>query len=58
MPLPSALWNIKDTGQSESDHEELTSTKDFSDFVKKRLAIGPNGDHLPDLPSVPVTPGL
>jgi pimeloyl-ACP methyl ester carboxylesterase len=49
VSVPSAHWTIKDTGISSSLHTELTGTKDFSDFVKPHLAIGPKGDHNPDL---------
>jgi len=49
VSVPSAHWAIKDTGISSSLHTELTGTKDFSDFVKPHLAIGPKGDHNPDL---------
>jgi pimeloyl-ACP methyl ester carboxylesterase len=47
VPVPSAHWTIADRGESDSDHLELTGTRDFSDFVKPRLAIGPKGDHSP-----------
>jgi pimeloyl-ACP methyl ester carboxylesterase len=47
----SAHWAIKDTGISNSIHTDLTGTKDFSNFVKPRLAIGPKGNHLPEMPN-------
>lgn len=49
VSVPSAHWKIKDTGISSSLHTELTGTKDFSDFVKPHLAIGPKGNHNPDV---------
>lgn len=49
VPVKSALWNVKDTGLTNSIHTDLTGTKDFSNFVKPRLAIGPKGDHNPDV---------
>lgn len=52
VPVPSAQWGIKDTALSSSIHTDLTGTKDFSDFVKPRLAIGPRGDHNPDIPQI------
>jgi hypothetical protein len=53
VPVPSAHWQIRDTGLSSSLHTDLTGTKDFSDFVKPRLAVGPRGDHNPAPPEVP-----
>ena len=50
VPVPSAKWIIKDNAESKSIHTDLTGTKDFSDFVKPRLAIGPKGDHNPEPP--------
>ncbi|CAN5480446.1 hypothetical protein BH10ACI2_BH10ACI2_08260 [soil metagenome] len=50
VSVPSAHWKIKDTGLSNSLHTDLTGTKDFSDFVKPHLAIGPKGDHNPEIP--------
>jgi len=49
VPVKSAHWTIKDTGLTDSIHTELTGTKDFSNFVKPRLAIGPKGNHNPDV---------
>lgn len=49
VPVPSAKWTIKDTGESKNYHTDLTGTEDFSNFVKPHLAIGPKGDHNPDL---------
>jgi pimeloyl-ACP methyl ester carboxylesterase len=51
VPVRSAHWIIKDTGLTDSIHTDLTGTKDFSNFVKPRLAIGPKGNHLPDVPN-------
>ena len=50
VPVPSAIWKIKDNAQSKNVHTELTGTPDFSSFVKPRLAIGPKGNHNPELP--------
>ncbi|HMS41173.1 MAG TPA: alpha/beta hydrolase [Pyrinomonadaceae bacterium] len=52
VPVTSALWTIKDTGLTDSIHTDLTGTKDFSGFVKPRLAIGPKGNHLPEIPQM------
>ena len=48
VTVDSAKWTISDTAESKSLHTDLTGTKDFSDFVKPRLAIGPRGDHNPE----------
>jgi hypothetical protein len=48
VPVPSAIWKIKDNALSPRVHTELTGTADFSAFVKPRLAIGPKGNHLPE----------
>jgi uncharacterized alpha/beta hydrolase family protein len=53
VPVPSAIWQIADNAQSKSIHTDLTGTKDFSDFVKPRLAVGPRGDHNPEMPALP-----
>jgi pimeloyl-ACP methyl ester carboxylesterase len=53
VPVPSAKWTIADNAESKSIHTDLTGTKDFSDFVKPRLAIGPRGDHNPAMPEMP-----
>ncbi|MFN0140725.1 MAG: lipase family alpha/beta hydrolase [Pyrinomonadaceae bacterium] len=53
VTVKSAHWTIKDTGISNSIHTDLTGTKDFSDFVEPRLAIGPKGNHLPETPDMP-----
>jgi hypothetical protein len=50
VSVPSAHWTVADRAESASDHEDLTSTKDFSDFVKPHLAIGPRGNHEPASP--------
>lgn len=52
VPVPSAVWQIRDNARSKSLHTDLTGTSDFSSFVKPRLAIGPKGDHNPALPEV------
>lgn len=52
VSVPSAKWKIKDTAESSSLHTDLTSTSDFSSFVKPRLAIGPKGNHAPELPDI------
>ena len=52
VPVESAIWKIKDNSLSKSIHTELTGTKDFSDFVKPRLAIGPKGNHNPEAPEL------
>lgn len=49
VSVASAKWIIKDTAESSSFHNDLTGTKDFSGFVKPRLAIGPKGNHDPDV---------
>lgn len=57
VPVPSAIWQIKDNAQSKNVHTELTGTADFSAFVKPRLAIGPKGNHNPEAPELPQYPG-
>lgn len=57
VPVPSALWTVKDTGFTDSIHTEMTGTKDFSKFVKPRLAIGPKGNHNPETPELPTRTG-
>jgi pimeloyl-ACP methyl ester carboxylesterase len=52
VPVQSAIWKIKDFAKSKSLHTDLTGTSDFSSFVKPRLAIGPKGNHNPDLSDV------
>lgn len=56
VPVPSAIWKIKDNSLSKNIHTDLTGTADFSKFVKPRLAIGPKGNHLPEAPEVPELP--
>ena len=51
VPVPSAVWTIKDNARSKNLHTDLTGTSDFSAFVKPRLAIGPKGNHNPELPT-------
>lgn len=58
VSVPSAKWIIKDNAESKSIHTDLTGTSDFSDFVKPRLAIGPRGDHNPEMPEIPNRTGL
>ena len=50
VPVPSAKWTIKDNAESKSIHTDLTGTSDFSSFVKPHLAIGPKGNHNPEMP--------
>jgi pimeloyl-ACP methyl ester carboxylesterase len=52
VPVQSAIWKIKDFAKSKSLHTDLTGTSDFSSFVKPRLAIGPKGNHNPDMSDV------
>ncbi len=52
VPVPSAIWKIKDNALSKNVHTELTGTADFSNFVKPRLAIGPKGNHFPEAPEI------
>ena len=49
VTVPSAFWQIADRGTSKNVHTDLTGTADFSSFVKPRLAIGPKGNHNPDV---------
>ena len=56
VPVPSAKWQIKDNAESKNVHTELTGTSDFSSFVKPRLAIGPKGNHDPEVPELPNYP--
>lgn len=58
VPVASAKWKIKDTAESSSLHTDLTGTSDFSSFVKPRLAIGPRGDHNPEVPDPSQFTGL
>jgi triacylglycerol esterase/lipase EstA (alpha/beta hydrolase family) len=53
VPVSSAKWTIADTAESKSIHTDLTGTGDFSAFVKPRLAIGPKGNHNPEMPELP-----
>jgi Palmitoyl protein thioesterase len=53
VTVPSAIYNVADHAESKSIHTDLTGTKDFSDFVKPHLAIGPKGDHNSAAPSTP-----
>lgn len=49
VTVPSAIWEVKDNARSKNVHTDLTGTSDFSSFVKPRLAVGPKGDHTPDV---------
>ncbi|MBK8813777.1 MAG: alpha/beta hydrolase [Acidobacteria bacterium] len=51
VSVPSAKWIVKDTAESGNIHTDLTGTSDFSSFVKPRLAIGPKGNHDPEIPT-------
>jgi pimeloyl-ACP methyl ester carboxylesterase len=51
VPVPSALGKFKDTLESKSLHIDLLGTVDFTAFVRPRIAIGPKGNHLPELPT-------
>ena len=53
VSVPSAKWTIADTAESKNIHTDLTGTSDFSAFVKPRLAVGPKGNHNPEMPDVP-----
>jgi pimeloyl-ACP methyl ester carboxylesterase len=53
VSVPSAKWTIKDNAESKNLHTDLTGTADFSSFVKPRLAVGPRGDHNPEMPQMP-----
>lgn len=53
VSVPSAKWQIADNAESKSIHTDLTGTSDFSAFVKPRLAVGPRGNHNPELPQMP-----
>lgn len=57
VSVPSAKWTIADTAESKNIHTDLTGTSDFSDFVKPRLAIGPKGNHNPEMPDMPTRTG-
>ncbi len=57
VSVPSAKWTIADTAESKNIHTDLTGTSDFSDFVKPRLAIGPKGNHNPEMPDIPTRTG-
>ena len=50
VPVESAIWQIRDNALSKNVHTDLTGTEDFSSFVKRRLAIGPKGNHNPEAP--------
>ena len=42
----------KTTRSPSNLHTDLTGTADFSSFVKPRLAIGPKGNHNPEMPDI------
>jgi pimeloyl-ACP methyl ester carboxylesterase len=50
VSVPSAKWEVADNATSKRLHTDLTGTEDFSAFVKPRLAVGPKGDHNPEVP--------
>jgi hypothetical protein len=50
VPVESAVWQIRDNAISKNVHTDLTGTEDFSSFVKRRLAVGPKGNHNPEAP--------
>jgi len=52
VTVESAHWLVSDKALSDSIHTELTGTKDFTNFVKPRLAIGPKGNHMPAPPDI------
>jgi pimeloyl-ACP methyl ester carboxylesterase len=52
VPVPSAHWTIADHAISKDLSFDLPNTANFSSFVKPHVAIGPRGDHNPDLPGV------
>ena len=58
VPVQSAIWKIKDNAKSKNLHTELTGTSDFSSFVKPRLAIGPKGNHVPEMPDATQFTGI
>ncbi len=51
VTVPSVFHNFTDKATTKSLHRDLTGTSDFSAFVKPHLAIGPKGNHMPDLPT-------
>ena len=52
VPVNSAHWVVSDKALTDSIHTELTGAKDFTNFVKPRLAIGPKGNHMPAPPDI------
>ncbi len=56
VAVSSAIWTIKDNALSPRLHTDLTGTPDFSTFVKPRLAIGPKGNHNPEVPQAASLP--
>jgi triacylglycerol esterase/lipase EstA (alpha/beta hydrolase family) len=58
VPVQSAIWQIADNAKSKSLHTDLTGTSDFSSFVKPRLAIGPKGNHNPEINVPSATTGF
>lgn len=57
VPVPSAIWKIKDNALSSNVHTDLTGASDFSKFVKPRLAVGPKGNHAPEASDLAEFPG-
>jgi len=55
VTLSSAHWDIADKATTDTPHEEMTGNVDFTNFVKPRLAKGPQANHLPDV-SLPTLP--
>ena len=54
VSVPSAKWTIqRQRAESKNIHTDLTGTTDFSNFVKPHLAIGPRGNHDPEMPQMP-----
>jgi triacylglycerol esterase/lipase EstA (alpha/beta hydrolase family) len=51
VTVSSAHHGVGDRAKSKNVHTELTGAADFSDFVLKRVAVGPRGDHRPAPPS-------
>ena len=51
VPVPSALGMFADKLESRSLHVDLLGTVDFTAFVKPRVAIGPKGNHIPEMPT-------
>ena len=52
VSVPSATWRVRDKVIVDNSSEDLPNTKNFNDFVKPRLAIGPKGNHNPVAPDL------